>query len=57
MWFRAAGVLGVDVSGDEGSFPLSLHTQALHAAKRLSVPVTVTSSPLLHTVAAYGHLQ
>ena len=35
------GVVGFDVAGDEGSFPLALMMDGVEEAKRLNVPVTV----------------
>jgi len=36
-----AGVVGFDIAGDEGSFPLYLHRPAIEYAKSHGVPVTV----------------
>ena len=47
----AAGVLGLDVAGDEGSYPLSLHTPALDYAAEHDIPVTVRTMFLCVLVA------
>ena len=36
-----AGCVGFDLAGDEGSFPLALHREAVEWCKREGVPVTV----------------
>ena len=38
---RTPGVVGYDIAGDEGSYPLSLMMDGIKEAKRLNVPVTV----------------
>ena len=35
------GVIGIDVAGDEGNYPLRLHTSALRMAREEGLPVTV----------------
>jgi len=39
--FLWKGVVGFDIAGDEGSFPLALHEDAIRYAKQAGVPVTV----------------
>ena len=39
--YASVGVVGFDIAGDEGSYPLSLHSGAITEAHRLGVPVTV----------------
>lgn len=44
--FLWKGVVGFDIAGDEGSFPLALHEDAIRYAKQAGVPVTVHAGAL-----------
>ena len=47
---RSAGqrVLGVDIAGDEGAFPLALHAPALARAREVKLPLTVHAGEWPH---------